>query len=319
MASLTKLLQNQGHSVICASDKTNKILRLLAMCFTIIKHRKTTDVVLIDTFSTSNFYYALVTSQLARILSLKYIPILHGGNLPKRLKHSEYFSALIFKYAFQNVSPSLYLAHEFKKYNYQTVYIPNSIPIAEIPFKLRAALGPKLLWVRAFDKIYNPLMAIKVLALLKETHKNAILCMVGPDKDGSLNRVKALAKQLGVAESVTFTGVLPKAQWHQLAENFDIFINTTNIDNMPVSIIEAMALGLPIISTNAGGLPYLTEDGVDGLLVPVNDEIKMAESIVSLLNNQEKAMELSVNAREKAEKFDWRTVKIEWENLLKNV
>jgi len=79
--------------------------------------------------------------------------------------------------------------------------------------------------------------------------------MVGPDKDSSLGEAKDLAKQLGVAESVTFTGVLPKAQWHQLSEKFDIFINTTNIDNMPVSIIEAMALGLPIVSTNAGGLP----------------------------------------------------------------
>jgi glycosyltransferase involved in cell wall biosynthesis len=319
MAALTKLLQSEGHAVICASDKTNKILRLLAMCFTIIKHRKTTDLVLIDTFSTANFYYALITSQLARMLSLKYIPILHGGNLPERLKHSEHFSALIFNYAELNVSPSLYLASEFKKYNYKTVYIPNSIPVAEIPFKLRTVFEPKLLWVRAFDKIYNPTMAVKVLALLKETHKNASLCMVGPDKDGSLGEAKDLAIQLGVAESLTFTGVLPKAEWHQLSKKFDIFINTTNIDNMPVSIIEAMALGLPIVSTNAGGLPYLIENGVDGLLIPVKDERKMAEAITTLVNNPEKAMELSVKAREKAEKFDENWVKTQWHKLLENV
>lgn len=319
MAALTKLLQEEGHAVKCASDKTNKIFRLWVMCYTIIKHRKTTDLVLIDTFSTSNFYYALVTSQLARILSLKYIPILHGGNLPKRLKHSEHFSALIFKYAELNVSPSLYLVHEFKKYNYNTVYIPNSIPIAEIPFKLRTVFEPKLLWVRAFDKIYNPAMAVKVLALLKETYKNASLCMVGPDKDGSLNQVKALAKQLGVAESVTFTGVLPKEQWHQLSENCDIFINTTNIDNMPVSIIEAMALGLPIVSTNAGGLPYLIESGVDGLLIPEKDERKMTEAIIKLLNNPSMAEEIGINAREKAEKFDENWVKTQWQKLLENV
>jgi len=319
MASLTRLLQNEGHSVICASDKTNKIFRLLTMCFTIIKHRKTTDLVLIDTFSTSNFYYALITSQLSRILSLKYIPILHGGNLPKRLKHSEHFSALIFKYAELNVSPSLYLVREFQKYYYETVYIPNSIPIAEIPFKLRTLIGPKLLWVRAFDKIYNPAMAVKVLALLKETHKNASLCMVGPDKDGSLGEAKSLAKQLDVTESVTFTGVLKQSQWHQLSEKFDIFINTTNTDNMPVSVIEAMALGLPIISTDAGGIPYLIENGVNGLLIPVKDERKMAETIITLIKNPEKAMELSVNAREKAENFDENRVRTQWHKLLENV
>lgn len=247
------------------------------------------------------------------------MPILHGGNLPNRLKHSEVLSTMIFKYAYKNVSPSLYLASEFKKYNIETVYIPNTIPIAEVPFKLRTKLEPKLLWVRAFDKIYNPAMAIKVLALLKITHKNASLCMVGPDKDGSLEEVKNLAKQLGVFDSISFTGVLPKEQWHQLSENYDVFINTTNIDNMPVSIIEAMALGLPIVSTNAGGLPYLIENNVEGLLIPVNDEKKMAEVITTLLSCPEKARELSKNARKKAEKFDENMVKTQWNKLLENV
>ncbi len=319
MAALTKLLQCEGHLVICSSDKTYKIFRLWTMCYTIIKYRKTTDLVIIDTFSTSNFYYALITSQLARIFSLKYIPILHGGNLPYRLRNSEFLSTLIFKYAELNVSPSLYLVREFQKYYYETVYIPNSIPIAEIPFKLRTVFEPKLLWVRAFDRIYNPAMAVKVLAILKTSYKNASLCMVGPDKDGLLNEAKILVKQLGLVESVTFTGVLPKEQWHQMSENYDIFINTTNIDNMPVSVIEAMSLGLPIVSTNAGGLPYLIENGEDGLLIPVNDENKMAEAIITLLNNPKKAMELSVNAREKAEKFDVNWVKTQWQKLLKNV
>ncbi|HEY9221794.1 MAG TPA: glycosyltransferase family 4 protein [Lutibacter sp.] len=319
MAALTKLLREEGHSVICSSDKTNKLSRLLAMCAAIIKHRKTTDVVLIDTFSTTNFYYALITSQLARILALKYIPILHGGNLPYRLKHSEFLSILIFKYAYINVSPSLYLAHEFKKYNFDTLYIPNTIPIAEMPFKFRTNLEPKLLWVRAFDKIYHPAMAIKVLVILKKSHDNASLCMVGPDKDGSLTQTKALAKQLGVAKRVTFTGVLPKKQWHQLSGNYDIFINTTNIDNMPVSIVEAMALGLPVVSTNAGGLPYLIENGADGLLIPVKDEKQMADAIESLLNNAEKAREMSNNARKKAEQFDGNRVKMQWHKLLENV
>lgn len=319
MATLTELLQSEGHEVICASDEFNKFVRLLAMCYTIIKQRNSADVVLIDTFSTSNFYYALMTSQLARILSLKYIPILHGGNLPHRLRHSEYMSTMIFKYACKNVSPSLYLVSEFKKYNFETSYIPNTIPVSEYPFKLRIKLEPKLLWVRAFDKTYNPAMAIKVLALLKVTYKNASLCMVGPDKDGSLNKIKDLAKQLGVFDSVTFTGVLPKEQWHQLSEDFDIFINTTNIDNMPVSVMEAMALGLPIVSTNVGGLPYLIENNVNGLLTPVNDEKKMVEALVTLLQDPEMSAVLCKNAREKAERFDERAVKIKWNKLLEDV
>lgn len=316
MATLTKLLQGEGYELICASDKTNKIARLLEMCFTIIKHRKTAKVVLIDTFSTSNFYYALMTSQLARILSLKYIPILHGGNLPYRLKNSEVLSTLIFKYAYKNVSPSLYLAHEFKKYNFETVYIPNTIHISEYPFKLRTKLQPKLLWVRAFDKIYNPAMAVKVLASLKTSYKNASLCMVGPDKDGSLSEVKDLATQLSVADSVIFTGVLPKEQWHQLSKNYDIFINTTNIDNMPVSVMEAMALGLPIVSTNVGGLPYLINHTKNGLLTEKNNAENMAAAIVNLIENPVNAADMAINAREMISEFDNGFVKMQWIKLL---
>ena len=80
-----------------------------------------------------------------------------------------------------------------------------------------------------------------------------------------------------------------------------------------------MALGLPIISTNAGGLPYLIENGADGLLIPVKDERKMAEAIITLLNNPSKATEISINAREKAEKFDENRVKTQWHKLLENV
>ena len=317
MATLTRLLQSEGYELICASDKTNKIARLLEMCFTILKHRNTAEVVLIDTFSTSNFYYALITSQLARILSLKYIPILHGGNLPYRLKNSEVLSTLIFKYAYKNVSPSLYLAHEFQKYNFETVYIPNTIPISDYSFKLRTKLKPKLLWVRAFDKTYNPLMAIKVLSLLKKEFINVKLCMVGPDKDGSLEEAISLAKQLNVAAHVTFTGVLPKEQWHDISKEYDIFINTTTIDNMPVSVIEAMALGLPVISTNVGGIPYLIDNNVDGVLVPLNNEVEMANAIIKLIKNPTKAVGLSLNARKKSESFDLEKVKEQWFAILK--
>ena len=93
---LTNLLRKEGVSVIVSSDKINKLLRLLDMCFSLIRNRKKIDYVLIDTFSAINFYYALVISQLSRLFNIKYIPILHGGNLPDRLNRNEFFSDLIF-------------------------------------------------------------------------------------------------------------------------------------------------------------------------------------------------------------------------------
>lgn len=317
MLTLTELFLKQGFSVIVSSDKSNKIFRLFDICSCVLKNQKKVDILLIDTFSTLNFYYAFVISQLARLLAIKYIPILHGGNLPTRLDNSKFMSSLIFKNSYKNISPSIYLQQEFKTRGYTSEYIPNSIPIKEYDFKERQHLSLKLLWVRAFDKIYNPLLAIKVLHLLKKKFENIQLCMVGPDKDGSLNEVQSLVHKLELTTNITITGVLKKEEWHQLSESYDIFINTTAIDNMPVSVLEAMALGLPIISTNVGGIPYLIKDKENGILVPANDENEMATAIINLLNNPEEANRLSLSARLFAEQFDIEIIKEQWFNLLK--
>ena len=97
--TLGNLLLSEGYSVYFTSSKNNKLLRLLDMVFTFFRRVKTVDVVFIDTYSTSNFYYALVISQLARVFKKDYIPILHGGNLKKRLISNSRLSDLIFKNA----------------------------------------------------------------------------------------------------------------------------------------------------------------------------------------------------------------------------
>ncbi|MCF6168398.1 glycosyltransferase family 4 protein [Lutibacter sp.] len=316
MATLSKLLINEGYVVTRFSDKKNKITRLIAMCTAIVTKGKKNDFILIDTFSTVSFYYALITSQIARLFSIKYIPILHGGNLPSRLDKSYFFSKLIFNNSYKNVTPSIYLQQAFRKKGFDTHFIPNGIPIEEYNYKQRTIIKPKLLWVRAFDKTYNPLLAIKVLVELKKKYPQATLCMVGPDKDGTLGEAKKLAKKLEIYMSIKFTGVLPKEEWHRLSENYDIFINTTNVDNMPVSIIEAMALGLPIVSTNAGGLPYLISNSIDGILVDIDNEQEMADAIINILEHPLKVSNLSQNARLKAEKYDLKIIKNQWLDLL---
>lgn len=317
MATLSALLGQEGYKVIRTSSKQNKILRLLDMLFQLFKNRNQANYILIDTFSTSNFYYALATSQLARILHKKYIPILHGGNLPERLDRNPLLSRMIFQHAYANVAPSGYLQYEFGQRGYHTTYIPNVLPIEDYSFKVRKDLKPRILWVRAFARLYNPAMAIYVLEALKKSYPDAKLCMVGPDKgDGSLQETHKLVKALGLKDRVLFTGVLPKEEWHELSENYDIFINTTTIDNTPVSVMEAMALGLPVVSTRVGGLPYLIEDGEDGLLVASNHVTAMTEAIQKLLTDTDLVTKITSNARKKVEGFDWSVVREKWNELL---
>jgi len=314
METLSNLLSSESFTVYKSSNKTNKIFRLLDMCYSILKNKNKIDYILIDTYSTSNFYFALITSQIARFFNIKYLPILHGGNLPSRLDTSKRASDLIFNNSYKNISPSGYLRYEFKKRGYQTTLISNIIPIEEYDFKKRAKLQPKLLFVRAFAEIYNPKMAVQVLFEIQKQYPKANLCMIGPDRDGCLKDVKVLVNDMGLEESVEFTGVLTKKEWHKKSEGYDIFINTTNIDNTPISVIEAMALGLPIVSTDIGGLPYLISNNTDGILVPKENPNQMASAILSLI--EENNQILAVNARKKAISFGWNAVKTKWFDIL---
>jgi len=286
------------------------------MLWAIIKYSNRIDYVLIDTYSTKNFYYALATSQLCRVLKLKYIPILHGGNLPYRLDKSSKLSKWIFSNSYKNVAVSKYLMYEFDKRGYESVFIPNVLEIEKYCFLKRGFSNPRLLYVRAFANIYNPEMAIKVLNEIKNVYPKAVLCMVGPEKDSSFESCKALVRKLGMESSVEFTGMLQKKEWHKKSEDYNIFINTTNIDNAPVSVIEAMALGLPIVSTNVGGLPFLIENNKTGILVNKNDISAMVNAIASICENKEITNQLVINARKQVEKYDWNNVKNLWHNIL---
>ncbi len=314
--TLSKLLISEGFDVKISSSKQNKLFRLFDMCFSLFKNRSNIDIVLIDTFSTKNFYYAYIISQLSRLFRVPYIPILHGGNLPNRLVKSPKMSNQLFSNSKINVSPSNYLKIAFEALNYKVQLIPNTLEISTYKFKERKEFKPNLLWVRAFDRTYNPMMAIKVLTKLKEKYPNAKLCMIGPKKDETLSETLKLIEKYSLNDSVEITGVLTKEEWHLKSEDYDVFINTTNFDNMPVSVIEAMALGLPVVSTNVGGLPYLIEHNDTGVLVDANNAQQMADSIIDFITSQKNASVITKRARLKVEKYDWNVVKKSWMDIL---
>lgn len=314
--TLGTLLEKEGFKLYFASSKKNKVARMLDMIYKTMLHAKKVDYVLIDTYSTSNFWYAVIVSQICRLLNVNYIPNLHGGDLPNRLKNNHYLSKLIFRNAFVNIAPSRYLFETFQKAGYTNIkYVPNTIEIENYPYKSKEYDYPRLLWVRSFAKIYNPILAVKVLIEVKKKYPNAILTMVGPKKDESFEETVQFAKESNV--EVTFTGRLSKKEWITLSTDFNVFINTTHFDNTPVSVIEAMALGLPVISTNVGGIPYLLTHNQTALLVADDDLKDMVHQIDRLFEEKELANSLSLGAKKMVDNFDWEIVKKEWKSLLK--
>jgi glycosyltransferase involved in cell wall biosynthesis len=312
---LGPLLEQEGFRMTYSSSKINQLQRLISMLWSVLQNRKA-DCVLIDTYSTTNFWYTFAISQLCRLLKLKYIPILHGGNLPFRLKKNPKICNMIFNNSYHNVSPSNYLLEKFKEQGFDNlIHIPNTIEIENYTFQERKKATPNLLWVRSFAKIYNPLMAVEVFSLIKKKYPEATLCMVGPEKDGSLLEAKQKAKDLKL--DVIFTGKLSKQDWIFKSQEFDIFINTTHFDNMPVSVVEAMSLGLAVVSTNVGGIPHLLEDKKEGLLVQDNDINEMVSAIEEIIENPDLFLSITNHARIKAESFNWECLKHNWFAALK--
>lgn len=319
-ATIDTLSQNfirEGFEVIAVSNKQNKALRLLHMILTVVKHHCSAKIVLVDTYSTQNFWYAVAVAGLCRWYKIPYIPILHGGNLPNRLQKSPAQSKRLFSRAKTNVAPSRYLMDSFKQAGFSnTTFIPNAIELQNYPFTQRNTVLPKLLWVRSFAEIYNPLLALKIVERLQDIFPQVQLCMVGPDKDGSMQACKSYAQSKSLP--VVFTGKLDKKDWIVLSQQYDIFINTTNFDNTPVSVMEAMALGLPIITTNVGGIPFLLQHKKEALCVPPNDVEAFVEALIMLHQTPGMARSLTLNARKNVENCDWQKVKELWIPLLQD-
>src|SRR5207237_3002706 len=106
---------------------------------------------------------------------------------------------------------------------------------------------PSLVWLRSFHTIYNPQLAPRTVARLSNDFPNIHLTMVGPDRgDQSLAATRQVATMLGVGNRIDVVGGVPKAEVPNVLSKADIFLNTTNFDNTPVSVLEAMACGLVI-------------------------------------------------------------------------
>ncbi len=308
------------YKLISASSFKNPIFRMLYMIWIFFKYKKQTKLVLVDTYSTWAFYYAMIIAVLSKLYSKPYIPILHGGDLKRRIQDNPKLSNSLFSNAYINVSPSLYLQPIFQDNGYNVLYIPNLINISQYTYLERKSIKPKLLWVRSLHYIYNPSMAVRVLYELKKTYKEAELCMVGPFKDNSVDEVKILAEELSVAKNLKITGKLSKTKWIELSKEYDIFLNTTNFDNQPLTLLESMALGLPIVSTDVGGIPYFLTHNFTAKLVKPDDILGMVSNIDDYLSDDEKRLDISLHARKMIEdNFNSETIIKQWYQIINNI
>ena len=317
---LTLRLRARGWEVITTSDKRNRLLRLLDMAYTTWRFRESYSVASVEIYSGLAFIWAEAVCLVLRFVGKPFILTLYGGNLPDFAQRWPRRVRRLLASAAVVTAPSGYFQEKMKPYREDIRIVPYGIDLDQYIYHLRARPRPHLVWLRAFHKLYNPSLIPRMLKHLLPDFPDLKITMLGPDKgDGSLQEMRQNAIELGVTDSINTTGPIPKSAVPQWLQQGDIFINTTNADGMPVSVIEAMACGLCVASTNVGGLPYLLQQGHDALLVPPNDPEKMAAAVRSILTKSSLAEQLSRNARQTAEQFEWPVVLSNWEKILTNV
>ena len=317
---LAERLPAYGWRVNTTSHHAGRVRRLSDMLSTAWRTRHNYGFAQVDVYSGSAFYWAAAVCGLLRTLHKPYILTLHGGNLPAFSRRRQGMVRSLLRSAAAVTAPSRYLAEEMSQFRSDIQVLPNAIDLTNYPFRHLTAAQPRLIWLRAFHQIYEPSLPIRALARLQEQFPDIRLVMVGPDKgDGSLDEARALAKQLGVHQRIQFVGRVPKEDIGQWMNTGDIFLNTSSVDNCPVTVLEAMACGACVVTSQVGGIPYLCAQGVDAMLVPPGDADAIAASVTQILRRPELASALSRNGRYRVEQLDWAAILPRWGALLRLV
>ncbi len=308
------LFAASGYKVISVSSEISRIRRLTDIVQTMVRNAKKIDVLVLEVYSGLSMVMADTATLVCKSLGIPLIAVLHGGNLPAFTKRRRRWTTRVLKRADILVAPSSFLAKEMETFGFRVRVIPNVVEIETYPYKMRRQVAPKMIWMRSFHSIYNPQMALKVFSSIHKQKPEATLVMAGGDK-GLESEIKEMAHKLNLQNAVRFPGFLDtRAKIKEFSEA-DIYLNTNRIDNMPVAVVEACAMGLPVVATNVGGLPHIISHGENGLLVPDEDVSEMVKAVNKLLDSPDLAEKFSRNGRRFAEQSAWGAVRPEWEKM----
>jgi L-malate glycosyltransferase len=300
------------YEVFLTSRKYNKFLRAIDIFKTVSTKRY--DIINIDVFSGNSFYYALMAATIAKFRKKKIILNLRGGMLVEFYYKKTKFLHRLFSIGTILQSPSKYLCSFFTLEGYKVEYLPNFIDLSKFPYNRENVRRFSMLWVRAFDSIYNPTIPVECLAILLKKFPSATLSMIGPDK-GLMSTVKQLADSLGIANKITFYGPVNNEELYKYYNTHEVFLNTTNYESFGQAVLEAAACGIPIVSSNVGEIPLLWTNNYNILLVDEIAEINFADKTSKLFDNPSLCSELSINAQSKSMEYSWEKIRSQWMKL----
>ena len=316
---LTRLLREASHRVInvptnpLAIDSPwrrwpmlRSLINFVFFLFTLPRACAKVDIVHVFSHSYLSFFLFSVPPILwARWLRKPVILHYHGGAAENFLRRWGMVARPVIRMVQQVVVPSAFLREAFARHGISAFEVPNVLA-AEFTFRRRQPLQPRFIMARHLEPAYNVGCGLRAFRLVLDRRPEASLQVAGGGRD--LAALEQLARELGISSRVTFTGAISNDRIRQLYNECDVYLNSSNVDNQPVSILEAFASGLPVVTTAAGGIPYMVSDGVDALLANIDDASALARQSLRLFDEPELAQQLIENGRLRTEAFQWPAV-----------
>ena len=271
------------------------------------------DVIHVFSASYWSFVLAPLPAMLiARLYGKKVVLNYHSGEAEDHL--AKWPSAVRqMRLAHEIIVPSEYLVDVFAKFGVRARAIFNFVDIARVPYRRRATLVPRFLSNRNLEPLYNVSVVLRAFALVQRQHDDARLVVAGFGSQHQM--LETLARELSL-RNVTFVGRVPSDEMGAFYDGADVFLNGSDIDNMPLSILDAFAAGVPVVTTDAGGIPYMVRNDENGFLVPRGDHPAMAEACLRLLRDDALSARVGDAARQEClDRYSWPVVAEQWERL----
>jgi glycosyltransferase involved in cell wall biosynthesis len=245
---------------------------------------------------------------LGRLLGKRTILNYHDGRAEDHLAHWPLARRLM-RLATTIVVPSDYLVDVFERFGFAVTRIHNVAHTQSLLYRARPRPDPVFLHNRGLASEYNPACTLRAFAIIQQRYPEARLTIA---HDGPLRgALEALARSLSLRQT-QFLGSVSPNNMAVLYHSADIYLMSPNADNMPLSLLECFASGLPVVSSNAGGIPNFVEDQVNGLLFAPGDHQAMAACAIRLLEEPGLALHLASNARSDCAKYSWSAIGPQW-------
>jgi L-malate glycosyltransferase len=291
-----------------------KLLRTLVTqaCYWPLLVRELSRADVVHIFSASYLSFLLSPLPAIVVAHLLRKPVLlnyHSGEAPDHLRRSAFARFVLKRLVDLNVVPSPFLRDVFAAHGIPAIVIANSINCQEFAYRPRSPMAPRLLSTRSFEPLYNVDCTLRAFALVQVRHPDASLTLVGGGSQDAWLRRRV--QELGLT-NVEFAGRVAPSAMASRYDEADIYVQTPMIDNMPLSVLEAFASGVPVVSTRVGGVPTMLTDGVHGYLAADNDAEQVAAQIESILADPDEARRRAAAARATCDAFEWPVVRTKW-------